>query len=303
MPSYRPVFKSLSLLFFTVGGLFSAFTEQPGKPENNRFTPIVLTPEASLDEPMVFEVLKDGSVYIAERKGSLKKYDPGSQTVNLIATLPVFTENEQGLVGFTLDPAFATNHWIYIYYAHPTESKFVLTRWKLVNDELTANSRKVLLEVPADREETSHTGGGMTWDSKGNLYLTIGNNSGNSYFSQTDERPGRHQWDDQRGAANPNDLRGGILRIHPEPDGTYTVPEGNLFPKGTPRTRPETYVKGTRNAWRPSLDSKTGWLYWGEIGPDADVDSENAPRGYDEFNQARQPGFFGWPYFVGDNYA
>ncbi|MBC7923067.1 MAG: PQQ-dependent sugar dehydrogenase [Ferruginibacter sp.] len=308
MPGYRPILKLLLLLLFTAGGLLSAFTEQPGKPENNRFTPVVLTPEASLDEPMVFEVRQDGSVYIAERKGGFKKYDPATQTVNLLATLPVFTENEQGLVGFTMDPNFATNHWIYLYYAHPTESKFRLTRWKLVDDELVENSQQLLLEVPADREATSHTGGGMTWDAKGNLYITIGNNSGNSYFSQTDQRPGRRTWDDQRGAANTNDLRGGILRIHPEPDGTagearYTIPEGNLFPKGTPKTRPELYIKGTRNAWRPSLDSKTGWLYWGEIGPDADVDTENAPRGYDEFNQARQPGFFGWPYFVGDNYA
>ena len=25
------------------------------------------------------------------------------------------------------------------------------------------------------------------------------------------------------------------------------------------------------------------------------------PRGYDEFNQAKKPGYYGWPYFVGDS--
>ncbi|GAA4403036.1 hypothetical protein GCM10023187_18720 [Nibrella viscosa] len=304
--------------------MFVSFVgEEPKKPEANRFTPVVLTPEGSLNEPMVFEVLKDGTAYIIERHGRLKKFDPVTQTVSLIATIPVFTGNEQGLVGFTLDPNFAKNHWIYLYYALPTESKMVLTRWDLVNDKLVESSRKVLLEIPVDREGTSHTGGGMVWDANGNLYLTVGNNSGNSYVAQTDERPGRSKWDDQRGAANTNDLRGKILRIHPEPNGTagaapYTIPDGNLFPKDTDasdrdasvvrhtdrsKTRPEIYVMGIRNAWRPSLDSKTGWLYWGEIGPDADKDTENAPRGYDEFNQARKPGFFGWPYFIGDNYA
>ena len=294
-------------LLVTSGALL-AFThdnvlDEPKKPEANRFTPVVLTPEGALDEPMAFEVLRDGTMYLIERHGRLKKFDPVTQAVSLVGTIPVFAEYEQGLVGFTIDPNFAKNHWVYLYYAPPAESKFVLARYALVNDQLVESSRKTLLEIPVDREGTSHTGGGMTWDARGNLYLTVGNNSGNSYTAQTDERPGRQKWDDQRGAANTNDLRGKILRIHPEPDGTYTVPEGNLFPKGTPKTRPEIYVMGTRNAWRPSLDSKTGWLFWGEIGPDADRDTENGPRGYDEFNQAKGPGFFGWPYFIGANFA
>ena len=65
-----------------------------------------------------------------------------------------------------------------------------------------------------------------------------------------------------------NDLRGKILRIHPEPDGTYTIPAGNLFPPGTPGTRPEIYTMGHRNPWRVSVDSRTGYVYWGEVGPD-----------------------------------
>ena len=39
------------------------------KPDDNRFTPVKLTAEGDLDEPMNFEVLKDGRVYINERKG------------------------------------------------------------------------------------------------------------------------------------------------------------------------------------------------------------------------------------------
>ncbi len=52
---------------------------------------------------------------------------------------------------------------------------------------------------------------------------------------------------------------------------------------------------GHRNAWRVSVDGKTGWIYWGEIGPDQDKDTEAGPRGYDEQNQAKGTGFFGWP--------
>jgi cytochrome c len=279
------------------------------KPDDNRFTPVVLAQD--LDEPMVFEVTKSGKVYIAERKGGFKVFDPITETTKTIAMIPVNTkyasaagvvrEAEEGLVGMTLDPGFETNHFVYLFYAHPTISKFVLTRSEMVDDKLVPNTEKTLLEFASQRETCCHTGGGMTWDAKGNLYLTVGNNTGNVQGSQTDERPGRANWDDQRGSANTNDLRGKILRIHPEPNGTYTIPAGNLFPVGTPRTRPEIYTMGHRNVWRPSIDSKTGYLYWGEVGPDASTDTELGTRGYDEQNQAKGPGFFGWPYFVGEN--
>src|SRR5680860_1008987 len=61
---------------------------------------------------------------------------------------------------------------------------------------------------------------------------------------------------------------------------------------------------GNRNPYRISVDQKTGYLYWGEVGPDARNDSlsTRGPRGYDELNQARKAGNFGWPYVVGNNY-
>ncbi|TLV03205.1 PQQ-dependent sugar dehydrogenase [Dyadobacter luticola] len=313
-PAQSGIFRFLKIPTQIASFLFlAAFTIQddPGKPDESRFTPIVVSD--NLDEPMVFEVLTDGSVFIAERKGALKKYNPSTKTTDLIATIPVNTkytsaegvsrEAEEGLMGLTMDPNYAKNHWIYLYYAHPTEKKHILARWEVKDDQLVESSKKTVLEVETQREVCCHTGGGMTWDKSGNLYLTVGNNTGNQKAAQTDERPGRASWDDQGHAGNTNDLRGKILKIHPEADGTYTIPEGNLYPKGTPKTRPEIYSMGHRNPWRISVDSKTGYLYWGEVGPDATEDSEIGPRGYDELNQARKPGFFGWPWFVGDNQA
>ncbi len=97
-------------------------------------------------------------------------------------------------------------------------------------------------------------------------------------------------------------MRGKILRIKPQTDGSYTIPEGNLFPKGTEGARPEIYVMGNRNPYRIAVDQRTGFLYWGEVGPDAGEDNpKRGPRGHDEVNQARKAGYFGWPLFVGDN--
>ena len=57
---------------------------------------------------------------------------------------------------------------------------------------------------------------------------------------------------------------------------------------------------GNRNPYRIAVNKETGTVYWGEIGPDAGEDSPRGPRGYDEFNQAKEAGFYGWPYFIGN---
>ena len=45
---------------------------------------------------------------------------------------------------------------------------------------------------------------------------------------------------------------------------------------------------GHRNPFRIQVDQETGWLYNGEVGPDANADNANrGPRGYDELNQIR----------------
>lgn len=282
-------------------------------PEDNRFSTTVLTKPGELDEPMEMAFTGDGRMLFVERKGNVKSVDLKTNAVKIIGFIPVnriytskegrVREAEEGLMGIAVHPDFEKNHWVYLYYADKAEPKHVLARWELKGDSLDQSSKKILLEIPTQRETCCHTGGGMVFDQDGNLFLTTGNNTGNptAGTSGLDERPGRESWDDQRTAGNTNDLRGKILRIHPEDDGTYSIPEGNLFPSGTARTRPEIYTMGHRNPWRISIDNQTGYIYWGEVGPDASKDSIIGPRGYDEFNQARGPGFFGWPYFLGDN--
>ncbi|GAB3728261.1 ThuA domain-containing protein [Spirosoma lituiforme] len=285
------------------------------RPEENRFNKAVLAEK--LDEPMELSVLGDGRVLFIQRKGEVQLYNTKTKELKTITKIPVSTKyvskegkesmGEDGLMGLNKDPNFAQNHWIYLYYSDPAESKNVLARFELKGDELDMASKKVLLDVATQREECCHTGGSIAWDRSGNLYLSTGDNTnphGSNGYSPSDEREGRSAWDAQKSSANTNDLRGKILRIKPQPDGTYTIPEGNLFAKGTPKTRPEIYTMGHRNPFRISVDPKTGYVYWGEVGPDAaKPDADRGPAGHDEVGQARQAGNFGWPHFVGDNKA
>ncbi len=162
----------------------------------------------------------------------------------------------------------------------------------------------MLLSIPLIRE-CCHSGGSLEFGKDGLLYIGVGDNTNpfeSDGFAPIDERVGRHLFDAQRSAANTDDLRGKILRIQPEADGTYSIPKGNLFPLGTENCRPEIYIMGCRNPFRFSIDAKTNFLYWGDVGPDApETDTLRGPMGMGEFNQAREPGFFGWPYSRGNN--
>ncbi|AWV98527.1 ThuA domain-containing protein [Arcticibacterium luteifluviistationis] len=285
------------------------------RPEENRFTKVVL--KDKLDEPMELTLLDKDRVLFIQRKGEVRLYNNQTKELKTIANIPVSkmyvsaegkeAVAEDGLLGLNKDPNFTKNNWIYMYYSSTKGSYNVLSRFTMKGDELLIDSEKEMLKIPTQREECCHTGGSIAWDKAGNLFLSTGDNTnphGSNGYSPSDERPGKSAWDAQKSSANTNDLRGKIIRITPQADGTYTIPEGNLFAKGTAKTRPEIYTMGHRNPFRISVDKHTGFVYWGEVGPDANDPQEGrGPAGHDEIGQARKAGNFGWPHFVGNNKA
>ena len=291
-------------------------------PEENRFEKKTLV-QGGFTEPTEMTILPNFDILIAQRRGEILLYKNGSDEAKEIVKLDVYWKTEtpgvnaeEGLMGIQKDPNFATNGFVYVYYA-PSGDKAVnrLSRFTFKNDQWDLNSEKIILEVNSQRNICCHTGGSIAFDKNGLLYLSTGDNAtpfnqpkGGLVlrgFAPLDDRPGFEQYDARRSSGNSNDLRGKILRIKVNADGTYDIPEGNLYAVGTPKTRPEIYVQGNRNPYRITIDQKNGYLYWGEVGPDSNVDSlkTRGPRGYDEMNQARKAGNFGWPYFVGNNYA
>jgi cytochrome c len=259
----------------------------------------------NLSEPIALDVSPDGRAWIAERRGAIKVWDPNSNGVQEVGRLPVFTGPEDGILGMVLDPGFATNRWIYLYHSTPGLLENRLSRFTVSDAGLDPASQKTLLAVSTRIPKPNHSGGGLDFDGHGNLYLGVGDYTivGDSDgYAPLDERPGRAFHDSQRTAANTADLHGKILRIHPEPDGTASIPRGNLFPPGTPRTRPEIFVMGVRNPFRLCADRATDRLFWGDVGPDAlAADPGRGPAGFDEFNVTRTAGNYGWPYFSADN--
>jgi len=290
-------------------------------PEEERFTKTTLA-QGVFFEPTEMTILPNLDILVVQRRGEILLYHHATQQVTQAGFLDVYFKTlhtpsvnaEEGLLGVQADPDFAKNHFVYIYYSPVDTSVNRLSRFTLTGDSIDRKSEKVVLEVASQREICCHTGGSIAFGPNNTLFVSTGDNSTpfdepntpfpSHGYAPLDDRPGHMQYDSRRGAGNTNDLRGKILRIKINPDGTYGIPEGNLFPKGEARTRPEIYVMGNRNPYRIAVDKKNGYLYWGEVGPDANEDSldTRGPRGYDEVNQARKAGFFGWPLFVGNNY-
>lgn len=262
---------------------------------------------APLAEPMDIVVTENSLVYWIERKGQIHTYNPGTDQTRQITQMDVYTGEEDGLLGIALDPNFAENQWAYIFYSPPgDEPKQHVSRFILTPDSLHLCSEKVIIEIPTQREECCHSAGDIMFDRHGNLFISTGDNTfsrASDGFTPLDERPGRSPFDSQKSSSNSNDKRGKVLRIHPEKDGSYTIPDGNLFPKDGSQGLPEIYVMGARNPFTMAYNLDRDWLYWGDVGPDGNVTSERGPSAHDEINFASEPGNYGWPYFNANNLA
>lgn len=259
-----------------------------------------------LEEPLDLEAAPDGRIFFIERTGAIKVYDD-VHGVRVALKLDVYTENEHGLSGIALDPDFAENGYIYVYYspAGPLETDFYLSRFVVEGEpgreSIDRSSEVVLLKVRTDRATCCHVAGDLAFGPDGKLYLSTGDNTNpfeSDGYTPIDRRPGREYFNAERSAANLADLRGKILRINK--DGS--IPEDNPF-AALGGARPEIWAVGFRNPWRIHVDRETGWVLVGNVGPDASSpNAARGPAGFDEYEVVTRPGtVHGWPYCIGDN--
>ena len=283
--------------------------------------------KVALDEntsaPFALDVAPDGRVFFTELvRGQIRVYDPADGSVKTALTLDVYSGGEDGLLGIAVDPDFATNGFIYAYYApdrpnnsDPSSFFSQVSRFTVdANSSIDPATERKIIEIPARREpdEPGHTGGGLDFDLQGNLLLGVGDDVNphsepSGGYAPLSERAGTFH-DARETSANTNDLRGKLLRVTPSRTDApgYTVPAGNLFPEAEDaqdKTRPEIYAMGFRNPFRFSVDPKTGWIGLADYAPDSGTEAPGTrgPAGIVEWNLIKTPGNYGWPLCMGDN--
>ena len=268
----------------------------------------LVTLDDNTGNPMALAIAPDKTVFYAERDGRVQRIDPVTHDTTTALKLNVTLANEDGLLGAVLDPDFHMNGWGYFYWSptnpgadgpHNRISRFT---YNSASGTFDPASEIAVLKIPTQRNTCCHAGGDMLFDGDGNLVLATGDNTNpfeSDGYSPIDERPGRDDYDAQRTSANTNDLRGKIVRIKPTADGSYTIPEGNLF-EASDKTRAEIYGMGFRNPFRIGLDPYTGNYLVADYGPDAgSANANRGPGGSVEWNILSEAGNYGWPLCVG----
>ena len=167
----------------------------------------------NLNEPIGFDQFPDGRVIQTARGGQVRLHDPELGTEQVIATIPVYTNSEDGLYGPAVDNDFASNHWVYLFYAPPTVTVeqsdgvtrtittptgsapttaadlsawdpwlgyFQLSRFKFVDGpvpSLDLASEQKILQVANNRGACCHVGGDIDFDKDNNLWFVTGDDT------------------------------------------------------------------------------------------------------------------------------
>ena len=125
--------------------------QREGYPTDASFDKVTL--DDNTENPMEIAIGPDRSVYYVELAGRVKTYNPANGSVRTIGTIPVHRGNENGLLGIALDPGFASNRHLYLFYSAPTPEEQHISRFTL--DATTGNidmaSERVLLAFPHQR--------------------------------------------------------------------------------------------------------------------------------------------------------
>ncbi|MCY1032737.1 PQQ-dependent sugar dehydrogenase [Corallococcus sp. BB11-1] len=254
---------------------------------------------AGLHYPTTFAPLPDGRLLIAEKDGVVRLFKDG-----LLQPVPfidirgrVNSHHDRGLLGLAVDPAFATNGFIYLLYTYddddaddsgPKTSR--LARYTAVGDMALPSSEAVLLGtavatscnalpegadcIPSD--SPSHSVGSLRFAPDGTLFVTSGDGA---RFDAVD--------DDALRAQRLDSLAGKVLRITRTGEGVASNP----FWNGDARAnRSKVWALGLRNPYRFSLRPGTATPYLGDVGWSS----------FEEINVALPGANLGWPCYEGN---
>jgi glucose/arabinose dehydrogenase len=222
---------------------------------------------SNANAPVSLAFAPDGGLFYNElRTGRVRIVKNGQLQDEPFASVDVVNlsgYSEHGLLGLALDPDFASNHYVYLFYSEPNKDGDPL-RQRLVRftevDGVGQDMTVILDDLPIG-PECCHNGGRIAFGPDGKLYVSIGDTQ-QSDLSQ-----------------NPDSLAGKILRVNP--DGS--VPQDNPFPGSL------VYALGIRNSFGLAFHPVTGALFIDETGP----------SGFDELDIIQPGGNYGWPATIG----
>ncbi len=225
-----------------------------------------------LEIPWAVDLAPDGRIFVTERPGRVRIVrlvgDRAVLQPEPWVTVParVSVNTERGLLGIALDPSFATNGFVYLYYSYRGPGTTTFNRLVRMRDANGVGVEETVLidGIPGNEQ---HDGGRLKFGPDGKLYVTTGDGEVEARAQIT---------------SSPN---GKVLRVNT--DGSR--PADDPFPDSA------VWSFGHRNVQGIAFHPDTGALY----------ETEHGPSGIfplccqDEVNLIERGKNYGWPIVTG----
>ena len=219
---------------------------------------------SGLVSPTAMALAPDGRLFVAEQTGRLRVIKNGTLLSAPFLTVTVSSSGERGLLGVALDPAFATNGYVYVYYTATTATIHNrVSRFTASGDVAVAGSEVIILELNPLSAATNHNGGALHFGPDGKLYVAAGDNANGANAQSFDN------------------LLGKILRINA--DGS--IPSDNPFFATTSGQNRAIWALGLRNPFTFSFRPRTGRMFINDVGE----------LTWEEINDGIAGSNYGWP--------
>ncbi|MEM7573189.1 MAG: PQQ-dependent sugar dehydrogenase [Bacteroidota bacterium] len=210
-----------------------------------------------LQEPASIAFSPDGRLFFGERiSGRLRvaKQDPNSGDWIVEAqafytfNVPSERHRSSGIRGFTFDPDFANNGYVYVFYMrnNPRHNRVVRIQADPDNPDVAlADSETLLIDLPFNGTSSSgsHNGGDIAFGGDGKLYFTTGDG-----------------WNGGDNVQSLATYTGKVFRINA--DGS--IPIDNPFYDQTSGSLKAIYALGLRNPYTIAVHPETGDVYINE---------------------------------------
>src|SRR5688572_2652641 len=101
-----------------------------------------------LSNPTAMAFAPDGRLFVCQQGGQLRVIENGVLLPTPFVTVTVSSAGERGLLGVAFDPAFDTNHYVYVYYTATTPAVHNrVSRFTANGNVAVAGSETVILEL------------------------------------------------------------------------------------------------------------------------------------------------------------
>jgi glucose/arabinose dehydrogenase len=227
----------------------------------NGFTETLVT--GGLSDPTAMTFTPDGRLFVCQQGGQLRVIQNGTLLPTPFVSLTVNSSGERGLLGVAIDPNFAVNQYVYVYYTATTPAIHNrISRFTADGNVALDGSEMVLLELN-NLSATNHNGGGIHFALDGTLIAGVGENA-NTANSQS-----------------LNNLLGKMLRINA--DGT--IPADNPFFNQATGNNRAIWALGLRNPYTFAIQPGTGRMFINDVGGTQ----------FEEINDGIAGSNYGWP--------